>query len=229
MTPTLLRPGRRLGAKDADGCRHFPGLTSEVRADLLPTLSAVTGSPQSVRCEVEKMRINRREHNRLGSYYAEVRPWYRLRHHVLALGSAPVVTRQLAAENYVGVERIGHNIAVLFRRHGMPVTKRNLAIVTATGDANRAALLPAAAEAIGKSVVGVHVIHLRRGLVVPRTPGRADVHGDDGPLVARQNDRVGIVGIDPAVLIVIAAGGAAKAGPDLAAVRGFPSLSLIHI
>src|SRR5664279_582644 len=135
MTPTLLRPGRRLGAKDADGCRHFPGLTSEVRADLLPTLSAVTGSPQSVRREVEKMRIKRRKHNRLGSYYAEVRPWYRHRHYVLPLCRAPVIARQLAAEDNVGIEGIGHSIAVLFRRHGMPVPKRNLTLVDSAGNA----------------------------------------------------------------------------------------------
>src|SRR5450759_493915 len=83
--PALLRLGRRLAAKDAYGCGHCPGLAGEVRTDLLPTLSAVAGSPQSVRREVEEMRIERREHNRLGPYHAKVRLGYSHWHHVLPL------------------------------------------------------------------------------------------------------------------------------------------------
>src|ERR1017187_5245340 len=71
--PSLLGLGRRLAAKDADGCGHVPGFAGEVRTDLFPTLSAVAGSPQSVRREVEKMRINWRKHNWLSAHHAEVR------------------------------------------------------------------------------------------------------------------------------------------------------------
>src|ERR1035441_4577137 len=199
----LLRLGRRVAAKDAHGSGYFPDLASEVRTDLLPTLSAVAGSTQSVRREVEKMLIDWREHNWLSANHAKIRSGDQLRNHVLRLCRAPVVARQLAAEHNVGVERIGHDIAVLFRRHRMPIAKRDLAIVAPAGNASRAALLLSAAQAIGKSIVGVHVIHLRRRLVVPGAPGLAAVYGNDGALIAGQDDRVGIVGIDPDVLIIV--------------------------
>ena len=95
----------------------------------------------------------------------------RHRHDVLRLAGAAVVARELAAIDDVGIERIGHHVAVLFRRHRMPVAKGDLAVVAAAGDAHRAALLLAAAQPIGEGVVGIDVIELRRGLVVPRAPG----------------------------------------------------------
>src|ERR1039458_1594355 len=91
----LLRLGRRVAAKDADGCGQFPDFASEVRTDLLPTLSAVAGGPQCVRREVEKMWINWREHNWLGANHAEVRSGDQLRNHVLRLCRAPVIATQL--------------------------------------------------------------------------------------------------------------------------------------
>src|ERR1035441_6552094 len=81
----LLRLGRRVAAKDTHGCGYFPGFAGEVRTDLLPTLSAVAGSPQSVRREVEKMRIDWREHNWLSANHAEVRRSEERRNHVLRL------------------------------------------------------------------------------------------------------------------------------------------------
>src|SRR5208337_234151 len=94
--------------------------------------------------------------------------------------------------------------------------------VAAAGDANRAALLLTAAQAIREGVVGVHVIKLRCGLVVPRTPRLAAVHADNRSLIAGEHDDVGIVGIDPDVLVIVAAGSAAKCTPGHAAVGGLP-------
>ncbi len=164
------------------------------------------------------MRVERRKDDWLGPYHAEVRSWDRDRHHVLPLRRAPVIARQFAAKDDVRIERIGHDVAILFGRHRMPIAKGDLAIVAAAGDANRAALLLSAAQAIGKGIVGVHVIELRRGLVVPGAPRLPAVDGNDGALVAGQDDRVGIVGIDPDVLVVVAAGSAAKASPGLASI-----------
>ena len=48
----------------------------------------------------------------------------------------------------------------------------------------------------------------------------AAVDGDERALVADQKNNVRIVGIDPEVLIIVAAGRAAKAGPGFAAVGG---------
>ena len=68
--------------------------------------------------------------------------------------------------------------------------------------------------------VTADVINLRGGLVVPGTPGCSAVDGDQRALIADQENNVGIVGIDPEILIVVAAGSAAKAEPGFAAVGG---------
>ena len=66
----------------------------------------------------------------------------------------------------------------------MPFAESDLAVVAATRDARRTALLLAAAQSIGKRVVGVHVIHLRGRLVVPTAPCLAAIDGDDRALIA---------------------------------------------
>ena len=63
--------------------------------------------------------------------------------------------------------KAGDHVTVFFRRHRMPVTESDFAVITAAGDARRTALLLAATHAIGKSIVSICVVHLRRGLVVP--------------------------------------------------------------
>ena len=184
----LLGLRRGLIAEDAHRGWHVKGLAREVRADLLPTLSAVARGPEGVRGKVHQVRIERREDNRLGADDAKFRAAQRHRHDVLRLRCAAIVARQLAAVDDVGIERIGNNVAVFFRCHRMPVAKRDLAVIAAAGDADRAALLLAAAQAIGKRVVGIHVIKLRRRLVVPRTPALAAIDGDDRALVAGEDD-----------------------------------------
>src|SRR6185503_572386 len=101
--------------------------------------------------------------------------------------------------------------------------------ISPAGNAGRAALLLAAAEAIRESIVSIHVVHLRGGLGVPGTPAFTAVHGDDCALIASQDDDARIVGIDPDVLVVVPAGSAAEAGPGLAAVGGFPCDGAGHI
>ena len=49
------------------------------------------------------------------------------------------------------------------------------------------------------------MIHLRRGLVVPRTPRRAAVDGDGRALIARKRDDPRIARVDPDRVIVVAA------------------------
>src|SRR5437763_10964980 len=100
----------------------------------------------------------------------------------------------------------------------MPVSKRDRAVIATAVDANRAALLLSRADAIRKRIVGNRVIELRRGLVVPGTPCLAAINGDDRALIADQQNNVAAVGIDPEILVIIAARRSAKSGPRLATV-----------
>ena len=105
----------------------------------------------------------------------------------------------------------------------MPVAKSDRAIIAATGDADRTAFLLAAVQAIRKRVVGTDVIKLRRGLIVPRAPTLPAIDCDDRTLITAEQDDVWIVGVDPSVLIIIAAGCAAPAFPCFAPVQRFPT------
>src|SRR6185436_6337795 len=66
------------------------------------------------------------------------------------------------------------------------------------------------------------VIHRRGRLVVPVTPGFAAIGGNHGALVAHCEDDIGVVGIDPALLIIVAAGRPAYRRPGEPPVFGAP-------
>src|ERR1700722_4983682 len=76
----------------------------------------------------------------------------------------------------------------------------------------------AAANAVREFVCYANVVKLRGWLVVPGTPSVSTVHGDDCALIADQQNRFRVVGINPEVLVIIAAGGAAKTDPCFSAV-----------
>jgi hypothetical protein len=103
-----------------------------------------------------------------------------------------------------------------------PYSSTPTTVVAPARDAGRAALLLAAVEAVGEGVVGRGVVELGRRLVVPGAPGLAAVDGDDGALVARVEDDVAVRGVDPDVLVVVAARGALEGPEGLAAVGRFP-------
>ena len=67
------------------------------------------------------------------------------------------------------------------------------------------------------------MIHLRRWLVVPTAPRSAPVGRYDRALVAPEENDLGIIRIDPNVLIIIATGCAAKTSPRLAAIGRLPT------
>src|ERR1700733_10639198 len=100
----------------------------------------------------------------------------------------------------------------------MPFAVGDGAVVATAGDANRTTLLLAAADAVGESGSYGDMINLRGGLVVPGTPGRSSVDGDERALIAYEKNNVWVVRIDPEILIVVAAGSAAEAKPGFAAV-----------
>ena len=167
------------------------------------------------------MRIYGGEHQRFGAvgavFWAAQRNW----RDVLHLPGRPVEFGHFgsaASIDHVRIERIGCNVAVLDDAHGMPVAIGDGAVVAAAGSADRSAFLLSRANFIGKRVRRNRVIELRRGLVVPGTPSLARVHGDDGALITDNQNNVAVVGIDPKILVVVAAGCAAKSHPRFAAV-----------
>ena len=101
---------------------------------------------------------------------------------------APIVAREFPAVDDVGIERIGRDVAVFLRGHGMPIAKSDRAVVAAAGDAHGAAFLLAAVKTIRKRVVRTDVIELRGRLVIPRAPALPAIDGDDRALVARRGE-----------------------------------------
>src|SRR5947207_7424621 len=104
----------------------------------------------------------------------------------------------------------------------MPLPERDLTVVAAAHDTDRAALLLAAVHPVGKTTVGRHVVELRRRLVVPRAPAVAAVHRHHRALITRQQDDLGVVRIDPQTMVVVPAGGAPECREGLPAVHGLP-------
>src|ERR1041384_6112651 len=104
----------------------------------------------------------------------------------------------------------------------MPFAKSDLAVVAATRNAGRTALLLAAAQAIRKRIVGGDVIHLGCRLVIPTAEGLAAVDCDHGSLIAGDRHNIRIVRINPKALIVVTSGRAPKSRPRFAAIRRFP-------
>ena len=128
----------------------------------------------------------------------------------------------------VWIERIGRNEAVLVDVDRKPVAVGNRAVVAATRHADRAVLLLPAANPIRKRVVRRDVVELPGRLVVPGTPGLSAVERHDRALVGGEQDDVGVVRVDPAVLIVLPAWSALERRPGLPAVGRLPRHGARH-
>src|SRR5207237_990542 len=152
----------------------------------LPALAAVHRLPQSVGGEIKNVRVDRREDDWLSAQHAVIRRAERLGRDLLRLVGATVIARKLAAIDNVRIERIRHHVTIFFRGDGMPIAEGDFAVISAAGNARRTAFLLAAAHAVRESIIGVYVVHLRGGLVVPGTPCLAAVYGNDCALIADQ-------------------------------------------
>src|SRR4051812_25090191 len=122
----------------------------QIRADLFPVIAAIARLPKRVSSEKKQMRIERRKDNRLGPYHTEICRLHWNRKNVLRLTGATVEPRQFPADDHVWIERIGNDITIFLGRHGSPVAKRNLAVITAAFDSDRTAFLLTAVKPIGK-------------------------------------------------------------------------------
>ena len=220
---------RRIARILADARRHGPRLARQVGAQLLPVRAAVDGLPEMVVGEEQRTLVDFGEDDRHRAHLTEGPGWttdtttaaHRADDRHLT-GPAIESRHGAAAVDDVGIERVWGDEAVFIDADGKPVAIRDRAVVAAARHAHRAVLLLAAADAVGKRVVRRHVVELAGRLVVPGAPGLAAVQRDDRALIGGEQDDVGVVGIDPAVLIVLAAWRAFERRPRLAAVGRLP-------
>src|SRR5579863_2756710 len=105
----------------------------------------------------------------------------------------------------------------------MPVALDDLPVIAATGNADRTTLLLPRTHAVGERRGSAGMVELRRRLVEPAAPAVPAVHGDDRALVAGERDDARISGVDPDVLVVVAAGCPPQGTPCPAAIGGFGS------
>src|SRR5713101_8602213 len=175
------------------------------------------------------MWIHRRENQRRGAIEAILFGAQNHRRNVTRLAGVAVEHRNLATVNQIRMQRIGRDVTVFFDADGCPVAKSDFAKVAAAGGADRAALLLASIDPVRKLVVGDDVIELRGRLVVPGTPGLAAIHADGRALVHGEGDNVGVFGIDPAGVVVVAAGRALDGSEVLAGVGGAVGRGVGHI
>src|SRR6185295_18937116 len=117
----------------------FKSLACQVLTDLFPVPATVSRLPKRIRGEIQHVWIDRREQNRLCAHDPKIGVAKRLRHDVLSLRGAPVVTRQLAAIDDVRIERVGDYVTIFLGCDRMPFTKSYFAVVAATGDTRRTA------------------------------------------------------------------------------------------
>ncbi len=227
MTPRWTGWADRRRPVGADRRRRLPGRAREVVADPRPVQAAVRGLPQRIGREEQRARIDRRKQQRRRPERARVR--ITRRPDVLDLAGPAIEARHLAAVHQIGIERIRRDVAVLLHTDGQPLAERDLSVVAAAGDARRPALLLPAAHAVRERVVRAHVVELRGRLVVPGTPALAAVHRHDGALIGGQDHHVRPRGVDPDLLVVVAARRAANGGERPAAVGGLPRHNRRHV
>src|SRR5579871_6699199 len=159
------------------------------------------------------MRIGWREQYRCSAQEAIFTALYGFRRNILHLARAFVVPRYLAAIDNVRIQRIGRYIAVFLHTYRMPFAERDLTIVPPRGNPYGSAFLLAAVDVVRESIVGDHVIELRGGLIVPGGKGMTAVNGYNRSLIAGDEHDLGMIGIDPDPVVIVASGRAFKSIP----------------
>src|SRR6516225_8408821 len=147
---------------------------------------------------------------------------HRDRRDVLHLPGRHVELRDFAppgAVDQVRIERIRGHVAVLDGPRRVPVAIGDAAVVAAAQDADRTAFLLPGADTVREGRSDADMIELCGRLVEPAGPGLAAIYGDDRTLIADERDDARVIGVDPQVLIVVAAGCTAQRLPALASVR----------
>ena len=173
----------------------------------------ICGFEHHLRGRIEHIRIVWREGHRIRPGLAilivlRAVPRVVLRPHrdVLLLLAVPIepgddASARAGIDN-VGVARIGNDVTALSAARVIPVLPPDVAFIAAAGDADRRVVLLRAVEVIEKTIIGGHVIELRRGLGVLAAPGLAAIHGNGCAAVVAVDHPPGICGIDPQAVMV---------------------------
>ena len=218
-TPAGHRFHIRCGVHPYTGRDFGVSFPRQIRTDDFPGVATILGFEQHVARVEQSLRVKRGKQNGGSTNKTVLATAHCFGRDVLGLARTFVKLGHFAPINDVGVEWIWRHVAIFFHAHWVPFTESNAAIVAAGGNAYRTTFLLATVHIVGKSIVGAHMVKLRRRLVVPGAECLPAVHGDDGSLIAGQQDDVGVIGIDPDAVVVVAAGSAAEGRPGFATIH----------
>ena len=98
--------------------------------------------------------------------------------------------------------RIGRDPSGLAAADGIPVGRADTHVADAAWNPDRRVVLLRSVDPIGEAVVGGDPVELRGRLIVLCGPGPAAVEADRRPAVVAHDHAVGIVGVDPQVVVV---------------------------
>ena len=166
--------GLVLGDRAARRLHRLRIRARQVRADALPALAVVGGAPDVLRRGVEHLRIDRREHDRVGPLEAFLDVDRGIPHRVVRIDvdrallaglaiEAAQVAAVAAGEEHVEVFRIGRDVAALAAADRVE-DRRQAALARAgvglAADAGRAVVLLRAADVIRHVLGREHVVEL---------------------------------------------------------------------
>src|SRR6185312_7675828 len=188
--------------------RHARIVTRQVGTDFLPGVAAVHRLEQELVGEVECVLVGHGEGHRQRPGVAEVLAGISQHGRNVLAGS-----RELIALGHRGPVELGHakrvdrNVAALAPGAGVSPAREIDAAAPGAGGGHGAgaAILLGAVDPEWVPIIGGDVVVLTRGLVVPGAPALGAVHADDHALIAAEDHVVGVVGIDPELVIVVAA------------------------
>ena len=121
----------------------------------------------------------------------------------------------------MGAFGIGRDDAEFRSGQRAPVSKVDLAPITAAPDHHAAGVLLRSHDPVGILAVSGYVVYLRHVLGVPHAPGVAAIEGDRCALVGAEHHTLAVGGVDPLLVVVFAAGRTLVGLEGDAAVGGF--------
>src|SRR6185312_10390871 len=206
---------------------HAGVLAGEVGADLAPRVAAVVGLEQELVGEEELVLVGHGEGHRQRPGLAEVFTGigHQRRDAVPLAGRGNALVHR-AAEDLFGGQRVGGHITALSpHASALPAAAEGGAAAVRPGARRRAAVIVAvllrAVDPVRRALVGGDGVVLRGRLVVPGRPCLAAVDGGNRSLIAGQHHVVVLDGVDPQLVVIVAAGSAAEGLEVGAAVGGF--------